>query len=290
MDLAAKSVTFGTLALTELRASHVETWVKSMQDKGLEPTTVRTRFANVRNVLRAAVRDRCMPSDVADRVRLPRQRKASAAMTIPTAEEVGAVIWAADGEYAMFIAVCAFAGLRRPERRPRCRSETSTFSARRSTCHGRCSGPMTAGWRSARPSTARSAPYSSRTAWRPCWPSTSGATGRATIPTAGCSPAAGDATLPAHAATVARSVADRPRQGGHRAPAARSAALLRLRVDCGGLRRGDGAAGARALSASVTLDTYSHLWPDANDRTRKAAAGLLDEALGAAADALRTER
>ncbi|MGO8941240.1 MAG: tyrosine-type recombinase/integrase [Mycobacterium sp.] len=26
-------------------------------------------------------------------------------------------------------------------------------------------------------------------------------------------------------------------------------------------------------SPSVTLDTYSHLWPDANDRTRKAAAG-----------------
>lgn len=35
--------------LAELRASHVETWVKSMQDKGLEPTTIRTRFANVHN-------------------------------------------------------------------------------------------------------------------------------------------------------------------------------------------------------------------------------------------------
>jgi hypothetical protein len=30
--------------LAELRASHVETWVKSMQDKGLEPRTIRTRF------------------------------------------------------------------------------------------------------------------------------------------------------------------------------------------------------------------------------------------------------
>ena len=89
MDLAAASVAFGDVALTELRPSHVEAWVKEMQDKGLEPTTICTRFRNVRNVLRAAVRDRFMPRDVADRVRLPRQRKASAAMIVPTTEDVG---------------------------------------------------------------------------------------------------------------------------------------------------------------------------------------------------------
>src|SRR6202011_6191095 len=49
---------------------------------------------------------------VADRVRLPRQRKASAAMTIPTTEEVGVVIRTAEAEFGAFIAVCAFAGLR----------------------------------------------------------------------------------------------------------------------------------------------------------------------------------
>ncbi|WP_425518972.1 tyrosine-type recombinase/integrase [Xanthomonas arboricola] len=42
-------------------------------------------------------------------------------------------------------------------------------------------------------------------------------------------------------------------------------------------------------SASVTLDTYSHLWPKAEDRTRKAASGLFDEALGSTAYSLRTE-
>jgi integrase len=42
-------------------------------------------------------------------------------------------------------------------------------------------------------------------------------------------------------------------------------------------------------SASITLDTYSHLWPDANDRTRKAADQLLSQSLGSTADALRTE-
>jgi hypothetical protein len=80
MDLAAKSVTFANVGLADIRPSHVEAWVKTMQDKGLEPTTIRTRFANVRDVLRAAVRDRFMPRDVTAGVKLPRARKASAAM------------------------------------------------------------------------------------------------------------------------------------------------------------------------------------------------------------------
>jgi integrase len=46
-------------------------------------------------------------------------------------------------------------------------------------------------------------------------------------------------------------------------------------------------------SATTTLATYSHLWSDADDRTRRAAGELLDAALGgsadAAADALRTQ-
>lgn len=37
-------------------------------------------------------------------------------------------------------------------------------------------------------------------------------------------------------------------------------------------------------STSETLDTYSHLWPDSNERTRDA----VDLAFGPAADYLRT--
>jgi integrase len=40
-------------------------------------------------------------------------------------------------------------------------------------------------------------------------------------------------------------------------------------------------------SATTTLATYAHLWPDANDRTRRAAGDLLDAALGSAAEAAR---
>lgn len=41
-------------------------------------------------------------------------------------------------------------------------------------------------------------------------------------------------------------------------------------------------------SASVTLNTYSHLWPNADDRTRSATAGLMREVAGDSADSLRT--
>jgi integrase len=41
-------------------------------------------------------------------------------------------------------------------------------------------------------------------------------------------------------------------------------------------------------SATVTLKTYAHLWPSAEDRTRNATAAMLTETLGAA-DWLRTD-
>jgi integrase len=41
-------------------------------------------------------------------------------------------------------------------------------------------------------------------------------------------------------------------------------------------------------SATVTLNTYAHLWPTAEDRTRAAAASILAETLSAA-DSMRTK-
>jgi hypothetical protein len=47
----------------------------------------------------------------------------------------------------------------------------------------------------------------------------------------------------------------------------------------------------RALghSKATTTNTYSHLWPSAEDKTRAAAATLAGEVLGAGADNLRAE-
>ncbi|MEX5264293.1 site-specific integrase [Kocuria sp. CPCC 205231] len=41
-------------------------------------------------------------------------------------------------------------------------------------------------------------------------------------------------------------------------------------------------------SASITLNVYSHLWRSAEDRTRKAAQGLMDEVMSDPADSVRT--
>ena len=43
-------------------------------------------------------------------------------------------------------------------------------------------------------------------------------------------------------------------------------------------------------SATTTLNTYGHLWPDADDRTRAATDGLMSAALDNPADSLRTGR
>ena len=87
-----------------------------MQDKPLEASTIRTRFNNVRAVIRAAVADRAIPFDVSLNVRLPRVAKLEKSdddgLIIPTTEEVGALIREADDGFVAFIGLCAFAGMR----------------------------------------------------------------------------------------------------------------------------------------------------------------------------------
>jgi len=112
MSLAARSVPFGGQPMKLIRRSDVEAWIKSMDTAGLAPGTIKTRYVNVRSVFRAALKDRIIGSDPTDGVRLPRGRRADAAMSIPTPEEVGQLLAVADNRFQTFIAVCAFAGLR----------------------------------------------------------------------------------------------------------------------------------------------------------------------------------
>jgi integrase len=95
--------------------------------------------------------------------------------------------------------------------------------------------------------------------------------------------------LPAHAATVARSWRIVCSQVGignrlHDLRHFYASGLIRAGCDVVTVQRALGHS-----SAAITLTTYSHLWPDANDRTRRAAGELLEASLGAVADQLRTE-
>ncbi len=112
MDLSARSVTFADVPLAKLRRSHLEQWVKTMSAAGLAAGTIRTRMNNVRSVLRAAVRDRVMATDPSDGVPLPRERRREAAMTLPTTEQVAAILAGSEEWFRPLVALAAFAGLR----------------------------------------------------------------------------------------------------------------------------------------------------------------------------------
>ncbi len=112
MDLAVNGTTFCTMPLAHIRRSHVETWVKTMTVAGLAASTIRTRFSNVRTVFRAAVRDRMIAANPTEGVILPRLRRRDASMVLPAAGQIRSLLDAAERPFGPFVALCAFAGLR----------------------------------------------------------------------------------------------------------------------------------------------------------------------------------
>ena len=284
MDLAAGSVTFGNVTFADLRPSHLEAWVKSMQDRKLQPGTIHTRFVNVRGVIRAAVRDRVLARDVSDNVSLPRQRKQSAAMTIPTPAEVGTLMDVAEPHFTGFVALAGFAGLRLGEAAA---LRVSDIDFMRKEIHVRRQVQRVNGGEVE----IRAPKYNSeRTIHAP----------QGLIETLSehvrllCVGAGADRWLypgvgenPWHQNTV----------GYHwRRTRERAGLTLKLHDLRHFYASGLIAAGCdvvtvqRALghsSATVTLNTYSHLWPDAADRTRRAAEAMFDAAKRSPAGSLR---
>ena len=288
MKVALDCCTFRDVELSKVRRSHVETWVKTMtagvgEQRALAASTIRTRVANVRAVLRGAVYDRIIASNPVDGVTLPRTRRAEQQMTIPTPEAVGAILRACEDWFAPFVALCAFAGLRNGEASA---VRLSDVDFMRRQLHvqrqvQRIDGEL-----------VLSAPKagSERTVHLP------------------------DALVE----ILARHVADVGVHGddewlfvgGPGLPPSSEAMRYRLDTVPGtaaykihDLRHffasGLIAAGCdvvtvqRALghaSAQTTLRTYSHLWPTAEDKTRGAAAGIMAASLTAPADSSRTAK
>ena len=95
MKLDVRCTGLGGMPLAKLRRSHIEPWVKRISADGLAPGTIKTRVNNVRSVLHAAVRDQVIGVDPSENIVLPRDRRREAAMLLPTAEQVAAIIEAA---------------------------------------------------------------------------------------------------------------------------------------------------------------------------------------------------
>lgn len=110
-DRAVGSCDFRDVPFGKLRRSHAEAWVKAMQSD-LAASTIRTRVKYVRGVLRAAVLDRVLSDDPTNALKLPAVRKLEHTMRIPTPVEVAAIRSAAQPFLHPLLDLMAYAGMR----------------------------------------------------------------------------------------------------------------------------------------------------------------------------------
>lgn len=284
MSLAVRSTTFAALQLREIKTSHVEAWVKSMSAQ-LEPSTIKTRFTNVRSVFRAALRDRLIPHDPTAGVRLPRQRKREAQMRIPSPQEVRALLDAADDRFRVFVALCAFAGLRLGEAAA-LQLDDIDFLRRTIGVHRQVQ-------RAGRGEVEVRLPkYGSE---RDVYAPDELLQLLAAMLESGIREPwlfTGDVDKPPHQNTVGhrwRQTCKRAEVTGvtlHDLRHYFASGLIAAGCDVVTVQRAMGHA-----KASTTLNTYMHLWPTAEDRTRNAAANMMREATGTQnlADSVRTK-
>jgi len=281
MDSAIRLVTFADVEVGRIRPSHVEAWVKQMS-ASYAPTTIRARMAYVRTVFKAAIRDRVLAVDPSQGVRIPRQRKREAQMRIPTPDEVRAVLDAADDRFRPFVAVCAFAGLRLGEAAALQVGDVD-FLRRVLSVHRqvqRARGVVEV--RLPKYGSEREVYVADELVQMLARLIESGIREPWLFSGASAVPASGTTLNYRWLATCNRAGVE----GGlhmHHLRHYFASGLIADGCDVVTVQRALGHA-----SATVTLDTYSHLWPTAADRTRKAAASMMAEVLGAPADFVRT--
>jgi integrase len=236
------------------------------------------------------VLDRVIPTDPSIGVTLPRRRRAEAAMTIPTTAEIGKTLKAADGPFRAYVALCAFAGLRVGEaagvqvgdidflRRTlnvsrQIQREQGGFEVRAPKYGSErsiCLAPALASMLTAHIAAYRPGNDSARWLF------------------------VGEDEDPPHQNTVTHRWAKTSKAAGleilkmHDCRHFYASGLIAHGADVVTVQRALGHA-----KATTTLNTYSHLWPTAEDRTRQAAEAMLIEALSAEeneilADSVRT--
>jgi integrase len=273
MSLAARDATFRDLELRKVRPSHVEAWVKEMSMRGLAPGTVKTRFVNVRSVFRAAIRDKVIAGDPTTSIRLPRQRKREASMEIPTPAQVRTIIDAADERFVAFIAVCAFAGLRLGEAAA-LKFDDVDFLRRQLRVRRQVqrAGAGKVEIRLPKYGSERDVPLPDELL--------AVLSRHVELGHRGDWLFAGGEENPPHQNTIGywwRKTVVAAGQEGIRLHDLRhfyASGLIAAGCDVVTVQRALGHA-----KASTTLETYSHLWPSAEDKTRKAAATLAQEVL-----------
>jgi integrase len=101
---------FGARPLTRVTNAEVRAWVADLTATGLAPSTVSKAYQILAKLLRAAVDDRRIPSNPADRVPLPRIIQEE--MRFLTPAQVRALADAIDTRYRGIVVLGAYSGLR----------------------------------------------------------------------------------------------------------------------------------------------------------------------------------
>ena len=276
VDQAINSVTFADVPLERLRPTVIQAWIKTLVDKGLAANTIRSRHDHVRAVIRAAVADRAIPFDVTSNTTLPRARRRESAMVIPTTAQVGAAVAKSPEGFAGFVALCAFGGLRLGEAGG---LQVGDIDFMRREVHiQRQAKRVDGGGFEIRPPKNGS----ERTVYIPEDLAKMLAEHVRLHVSDGDSErwmfadATGDPLHENSAGYLWSKTRDAAKVAYklHDLRHFYASGLIAAGCDVVTVQRAMGHA-----SASLTLNTYSHLWPKAEDRTRKAAAEMLSEAL-----------
>jgi DNA invertase Pin-like site-specific DNA recombinase/integrase len=112
MDLAVRSAPFADTELRNIKRSTVEKWVKGMASDDLAQGTIKTRLSNVGSVLKAAKRDRIIAEDPSEGVTPPRGSRMNVDLHLPTPTDVGLLSDAAGESFKPYLALASFGGLR----------------------------------------------------------------------------------------------------------------------------------------------------------------------------------
>lgn len=266
-DRALDGCTFADVPFGKLRRSHGEAYVKTLSST-LAPSTVKTRVAYVRIALRAAILDRRLSIDPLEGVKLPTIRKTEHTMRVPTHAEVAAIRAHLDPAYRALVDVMAYAGLRIGEAAGLQVGDIGFLPAR--SIHVQRQVQNRVGRLDVVPpkhGSERAVPVPDELLLRLS----------RHVETVGVHGAAGWLFGRPPSPTALRH---------YFVNACRAAGIdgitphdLRHHYASGLIRAGlDPVAVARAMghsSPSITLEVYAHLWPDAADRTRAAAATLM---------------
>lgn len=267
----------GDKPLSSILPSDVQAWIKGLD---LAPATVGVIHGIVSTIMKAAIRDRRIVANPCDGTKLPKVQRQQ---IVPlTTEQVSAVRDALPAELRALVTLAAGTGMRQGEcfgltvDRVRFLERSATVDRQLITLQGQAPtfGP----------------------------PKTQASIRTIPLPQVVVDALAAHlAAFPAEAGGLLFTLAGKSitRQAfGHKWRAAVKAAGLPTGTGFHALRHyyasllirhGESVKTVQSrlghASAVETLDTYSHLWPDSDDRTRDA----IDSVLGSTADALRTE-